>query len=97
MSLHTNWSGTVFYAARQIHTPDTVDELRALVASSRRIRALGTAHSFSDVADTDGDLVSLAQPPADRSRSTARPAPPRWRPVCATARSRGPSTTRGSR
>jgi alditol oxidase len=75
MSLHTNWSGTVFYAARQIHTPETVDELRALVASSRRIRALGTAHSFSDVADTDGDLVSLAKlPPTveiDRDARTA--------------------------
>ena len=63
MSLRTNWSGTVDFRARQIHTPATVDELRALVASSRRIRALGTAHSFSRVADTEADLVSVAELP----------------------------------
>ncbi len=59
MPLHTNWSGTVTYGARQIHTPTSVDELRTLVAASPRIRALGTAHSFSRVADTDADLVSV--------------------------------------
>jgi xylitol oxidase len=40
-----------------------VDELRGMVAAADRIRALGTAHSFSRVADTRGDLVSLQDLP----------------------------------
>ncbi len=60
MAPHTNWSGTLTYAAREVHTPTSVDELQRLVASTPRIRALGTAHSFSTVADTTGDLVSVA-------------------------------------
>jgi len=36
-----------------------VAELQALVAGSPRIRALGSRHSFTDLADTDGVQVSL--------------------------------------
>jgi xylitol oxidase len=36
-----------------------VAELQELVRGSDRIRALGSGHSFSTVADTDGDLVLL--------------------------------------
>ena len=71
----TNWSGTVAFGARRIHAPTTVDELRTLVGSTRRIRALGTAHSFSHVADTDADLVSVGSLPptidVDRDARTA--------------------------
>jgi xylitol oxidase len=42
-----------------------VDELQALVAAHERVRGLGTRHSFTGIADTDGVLVSLEQlPPA---------------------------------
>ena len=37
---------------------------RSLVAASDRVRALGSGHSFSPVADTTGDLVSVAGLPA---------------------------------
>jgi xylitol oxidase len=70
-----NWAGNVTFAAQQVHRPSTTDELRRLVAGSSRVRALGTAHSFSRVADTGGELVSVAGlPPAvsiDRTRGTA--------------------------
>lgn len=56
----TNWAGNVTFAAQRVHRPSSVDELRALVAGSPRVRALGTGHSFSRVADTDGELVSVA-------------------------------------
>ncbi len=60
-----NWAGNVQFRAATVHRPASVPELQRLVASSGRIRALGTGHSFSLVADTDGDLVSLAGlPPA---------------------------------
>lgn len=71
----TNWAGNVTFAAPRVHRPSTVDELRRLVAGSPRIRALGTAHSFSRIADTAGELVSVAGLPAtvavDPTRSTA--------------------------
>ena len=58
-----NWAGNLTYRARRVHEPGSVEEVQALVAESRSIRAIGTRHSFSDIADTDGDLVSLAHLP----------------------------------
>lgn len=56
----TNWAGNVSFGARRFHRPSSVTELRRLVAGSDRVRALGTAHSFNRIADTSGDLVSVA-------------------------------------
>ncbi len=60
----TNWAGNVRFGAARLHRPSTLDELRRLVAGSSRIRALGTAHSFSTLADSAGDQVSVAGLPA---------------------------------
>ncbi|WP_262424812.1 hypothetical protein [Brachybacterium sp. Z12] len=60
-----SWSGTVNYGPGPLHAPTTVAELRALVGRSPRIRALGTRHSFSQVAASDGPLVTLSKMPAD--------------------------------
>ena len=56
----TNWAGNVVFAARAVHRPDSVAQLQELVAGSERIRALGSGHSFSRIADTTGDLVTLS-------------------------------------
>ena len=56
----TNWARTVTFGARAVHRPTSVAELQDLVRESGRIRALGTGHSFSRVADTAADLVSVA-------------------------------------
>ncbi len=56
----TNWAGNVVFAARAVHRPTSVAQLQELVAGSERIRALGSGHSFSRIADTTGDLVTLA-------------------------------------
>lgn len=56
----TNWAGNLTYGATRIHTPSSVEELQDVVARTTRIRALGSRHSFSDVADTTGELVSVA-------------------------------------
>jgi xylitol oxidase len=58
-----NWSGNVVYSARRLLEPESVDELRRVVASSSRLRPLGTRHSFSVVADTTADLLSVARLP----------------------------------
>ncbi|MFI1520921.1 FAD-binding protein [Kitasatospora cineracea] len=55
----TNWAGNLAFGARAVHRPRSVDELRELVRRSDRVRALGSGHSFSPVADTEGDLVRL--------------------------------------
>ena len=59
-----NWAGNVTYGAAVLHRPTSVEQVQEVVAGSRRVRALGSGHSFSRVADTDGDLVSLAGLPA---------------------------------
>jgi xylitol oxidase len=56
----TNWAGNVVFEARAVHSPGSVAELQELVAGSDRIRTLGSGHSFSRIADTTGDLVSVA-------------------------------------
>jgi alditol oxidase len=58
-----NWAGTHTYAARSLLEPTSMSELQEMVRTARRIRALGSRHSFNDVADADGDLVSLARLP----------------------------------
>jgi xylitol oxidase len=55
-----NWAGNVVFGARRFHRPATVAQLQELVAGSDRVRALGTGHSFNRIADTTGDLVSVA-------------------------------------
>lgn len=66
-----SWSGTVDYGPGPLHAPTSVDQLRALVGRSGRIRALGTRHSFSAVAASDADLVTLAMMPSDLEFDTA--------------------------
>ncbi|GAB2538567.1 FAD-binding protein [Brachybacterium huguangmaarense] len=61
----TNWSRTYAYRARGLAEPTSLDELRRVVAGTDRVRALGTQHSFSPIADTDGTLVSLGRMPAE--------------------------------
>jgi xylitol oxidase len=56
----TNWAGNVTFRAAGFHRPGSVAELQRLVAGRPRVRALGTGHSFSEIADTPGDLISLA-------------------------------------
>ncbi|MGX7680940.1 D-arabinono-1,4-lactone oxidase [Jatrophihabitans sp. DSM 45814] len=54
-----NWAGTVTYRTTGLVAPTTLAELQERVAASPRIRALGSRHSFSDVADTSGELVAV--------------------------------------
>lgn len=60
-----NWAGNHTYAAIRVHEPRTVAELQDIVAGAARVRAVGTRHSFTDLADTPGDLVSTQSLPAD--------------------------------
>jgi xylitol oxidase len=59
----TNWAGNIVFGARRLHRPQTVGELQELVAKGGPLRVLGSGHSFNRMADTDGDLISLAELP----------------------------------
>lgn len=58
MNGERNWAGNVTYDAARWHAPRTVDEVRAVVRGADRVRALGTRHTFNDLANTDADLLS---------------------------------------
>lgn len=58
-----NWAGNITFNAARVHAPSSVERLREIVAGSRSVRALGSGHSFNTIADTRGDLVSVAALP----------------------------------
>ena len=59
----TNWARNITFSAERLHGPTSVEQLQRVVAGSGRIRALGTGHSFNRIADTTGDLVTVADLP----------------------------------
>ncbi|GAA4925125.1 D-arabinono-1,4-lactone oxidase [Actinoplanes utahensis] len=56
----TNWAGNVVFGTDRVHRPESLAELREVVAGADRLRVLGSGHSFNRLADTDGALISLA-------------------------------------
>jgi xylitol oxidase len=55
----SNWAGNYTYRAAHFHRPETVEQLRELVVRRDKLKALGTRHSFNDIADSPGDVISL--------------------------------------
>ena len=47
-----------------VHRPSTLEELQAIVAAARQVRAVGSRHSFNDIADAE-EQVALTALPAD--------------------------------
>ncbi|GGF11234.1 D-arabinono-1,4-lactone oxidase [Subtercola lobariae] len=66
-SAGVNWAGNYEFGAARVHSPRDVGEVQALVAGSPHVRALGTRHSFNDLADASADLISLVDLPPDIS------------------------------
>jgi alditol oxidase len=54
-----NWAGNYTYSAARLHYPETVEQLQALVRRCKKLRVLGSRHSFNGIADSAEDLVSL--------------------------------------
>jgi len=54
-----NFARNVSFTPRRRVTPRSVDELVAIVRESKRVRAVGAAHSWSPAIVTDDTLVSL--------------------------------------
>lgn len=60
----SNWAGNYVYKATEILEPASIDDVQRVVAANRRVRALGTRHSFNALPDTDV-LVHLGRIPSD--------------------------------
>ena len=65
------WSGTHTFQAARLVTPRTIEEAAELVASHDTIRALGTRHSFNDLAD-GATLISMLDIASDLELDEAR-------------------------
>lgn len=59
----TNWSGNHRYRAAETLLPADLDELADAIRSADALRVQATRHTFNDVGDTDGALISLEQLP----------------------------------
>ncbi|MGH3253339.1 MAG: FAD-binding protein [Trebonia sp.] len=55
-----NWSGNYRFTAREVIAARDVGEVQRAVAAGGRVRAIGTRHSFNDLADNGATLVSVA-------------------------------------
>jgi xylitol oxidase len=58
-----NWAGNYEYRAARLHEPESIDQVQDLVRRVPKLRVLGSRHSFNDLADTTGDLLSLSRMP----------------------------------
>jgi xylitol oxidase len=58
-----NWAGNHRYRAGAHHRPESLEQVQELVRRLPRVRALGSRHSFNDIGDTPGDLISLDRYP----------------------------------
>ena len=56
----TNWAGNLAYSAKNIVFPKTIDELQKEVLKINNGKALGSRHSFNNVADTQTTLISTS-------------------------------------
>jgi xylitol oxidase len=58
MTAGTNWAGNYTYRAGRLHRPTSLEQVQDVVAAARRIRVLGSRHSFTGIADS-AELLSL--------------------------------------
>lgn len=54
-----NWAGNYQFRAAAMKHPTSLADLQDAVAGAARVRALGSRHSFNDIADSSGTLISL--------------------------------------
>jgi xylitol oxidase len=54
-----NWAGNLTFSTNRLYAPASVDEVRQVVKSCAKLRALGTRHSFNRIADSTQNQISL--------------------------------------
>ena len=54
-----NWAGNITYSTDHVHSPANLDEVRSIVKSCNKLRAVGSRHSFNRIADSNQNQISL--------------------------------------
>ena len=57
----TNWAGNYEYHTDHLHLPKNTEEVRQVVKSCSKLKALGARHSFNGIADSRDNQISLKQ------------------------------------
>jgi xylitol oxidase len=57
--VRTNWAGNYTFMAPEFRRTNSIAEAQSIVASANKVRVLGSAHSFNDIADSEGVQLSL--------------------------------------
>jgi xylitol oxidase len=55
----TNWSGNYTYSTDRLEKPQSIEAVQEVVKQAKRLRAVGTRHSFNGIADSKVEQVSL--------------------------------------
>jgi len=58
---HKNWAGNITYQATDWKNPTSTKEVQQIVRDSKKVKAVGSRHSFNTITDTEETLVSLSQ------------------------------------
>src|SRR5689334_18458110 len=53
-----NWAGNLQYSTTNVHYPASVEQVQELVKKLKKIKVLGSRHSFNKIADSKDNLVS---------------------------------------
>lgn len=59
MQMKRNWAGNIQYSTNNWYEPESVEEVQQLVSSLKKLRVVGTRHSFNGIADSNENIVSL--------------------------------------
>jgi xylitol oxidase len=54
-----NWAGNLEYSTSNIHYPESVEQVQALVKKFSKVKALGSRHCFNDIADSRFALIGM--------------------------------------
>jgi xylitol oxidase len=53
-----NWAGNLTYSTGNVHYPASIEQMQELVKKSKKIKALGSRHSFNKIADSKDNQLS---------------------------------------
>lgn len=54
-----NWAGNYTFGAARLHYPETIPQVQELIIRHRKLKVIGARHSFTEIADSSEDLISL--------------------------------------
>ena len=57
----SNWAGNLEYSTANVHYPKSLEEVQEVVKKCSKLKALGSRHSFSKIADSSENQVSLKE------------------------------------